>query len=201
MGASLLQTTMRLGIPLGMAVTTAVWSSFSGHVLDISVAYSRTFVTTTAFASCSLAMAPFIRIGRQGSERNDPPEEAEEIQAAGHRPSKRWSIVETISNQSSAASPKPKGSVRTPSLPSDALTLEKSRNSSRETVGTDYTRPKLVWVVCEQCNASRRITNPVGDPAKYFNDICGTLEKPNHDMIVNGRRRFPLVVKNQSMNR
>jgi hypothetical protein len=194
---------MRLGIPLGMAVTTAVWSSFSGHVLDISVAYSRTFVTTAAFASCSLAIAPFIRIGRQGAERREFPEEAEEkrVQPADHRPSKRWSIVDTISNQSSVASPRQKHLAGISALSSDPPPLEKNSNSSRETVFTDYTRPKLVWVVCEQCNASRRITNPVGDPTKYFNDICGTLEKPNHDMIVNGRRRFPLGSKNQSMNR
>ncbi|KAI0595392.1 major facilitator superfamily domain-containing protein [Biscogniauxia sp. FL1348] len=67
-GASLLQTTGRLGVPLGMAVTTAVWSSYvkNGDVASLELAYTNTFITTTAFSGLSLLLVPFIRIGKQG---------------------------------------------------------------------------------------------------------------------------------------
>ncbi|KAI1845126.1 hypothetical protein JX266_008673 [Neoarthrinium moseri] len=207
-GASLLQTTTRLGVPLGMAVTTAVWSSFSNKGLDASIPYSRTFVTTAAFASFSLLLAPFIRIGRQGHShsRELETQKVKKDEQDERRPSKRWSIVESISNKSSVTSPKAEYQVRSSSVNSETSTLpssiERDRNSSRDASQSDFSqKPKIVWVVCEQCNASKRVTEPIGDPAKYFDDICGTLEKPNHDMIVNGRRRFPLAVKNPGTNR
>ncbi|ETS81430.1 hypothetical protein PFICI_06432 [Pestalotiopsis fici W106-1] len=204
-GASLLQTTLRLGLPLGLGVTTAVWTSFDGYY-DPMLSYSKTFITTTAFAGFSLVLAPFIRIGKQGFSH---PKSVKENQSDNYRPSKRWSYVETISSTSSNSSnsssptsrtPKPElPPIRTSSFSSE-LSIEKNRNSSRETPVSEAPKSKIVWVVCEQCNASRRVTDPVGDPTKYFNNIYGTLEKPNHDMIVNGRRRFPLAAKNQRTN-
>ncbi|KAK9776537.1 putative Major facilitator superfamily domain-containing protein [Seiridium cardinale] len=204
LGASLLQTAMRLGFPIGLAITTAVWTSFRFHGEDLMLAYSKAFIATTAFASFSLAIAPFTRIGRQGypGQKSDKETKQDIEKVSDHRPSKRWSYVETISSKSTMASPKPElPPIRTTSLSSELSMIEKNRNSSRDTEISETAKPKIVWVVCEQCNASRRITDPTGDPAKYFNDICGTLEKPNHDMIMNGRRRFPLVVKNQNINR
>lgn len=192
---------MRLGLPLGLGVTTAVWSSFEGKADDIMLPYSKTFITTTALASFSLIVAPFIRIGRQGHtlRRITKEEKLGEEEPADHRPSKRWSYVETISNKSTMTSPKPElPPIRTTSLSAEHSMIEKSRNSTRDTTISESAKPKIVWVVCEQCNASRRVTEPIGDPTKYFDDICGTLEKPNHDMIVNGRRRFPLVMKSQT---
>lgn len=198
-GASLLQTITRLGIALGMAVTTAVWSSYTRAVeYDVHVAYSKTFVTTAAFASLSLALAPFIHIGRQGhSGRKTSSEEADD-----HRPSRRWSIVETLSNKSTRSSTKPEDPVVLPSSPSEATGRDKERDAHQETASQDATAKKIVWVVCEACNRSQRVTDPVGDPARYFNDVgCEQPEKPNHDMIVNGsRRRFPLVANRQYMN-
>jgi hypothetical protein len=198
-GASLLQTTTRIGVALGMAVTTAVWSSYTTTVgYDVNVAYSKTFVTTAAFASLSLAVAPFIHIGRQGhSGRKTSSEEAND-----HRPSRRWSIVETLSNNSTRTSTRQEDPARSPSLPSEATGFEKATEAPQETSNQDSTAKKIIWVVCEACNRSRRVTDPVGDPARYFNDVgCGQPEKPNHDMIVNGsRRRFPLVANHQYMN-
>ncbi|KAK6864307.1 hypothetical protein PG995_000835 [Apiospora arundinis] len=59
----------RLGIPLGLAITTAVWSSFNekGGIFHPELPYSKVFVTTTAFAGFSLLIAPLIRIGKQGN--------------------------------------------------------------------------------------------------------------------------------------
>ncbi|KAI0134520.1 major facilitator superfamily domain-containing protein [Xylariales sp. AK1849] len=197
-GASLLQTTTRLGFPFGLAVTTAVWSSYSDSGYDINVAYSKAFVTTAAFASFSLALAPLIRIGRQGRNRSKPSKE----EAFDHRPSKRWSRVETLSSKSTMSNPKP-GTIRLSSNPSEAQRTEKEKQIPHKRGLQDFANQRTVWVVCEQCNASRRVTDPpVGDPAKYFNNITlGFPEKPNHDMIMNGRRKFPLVVKNETINR
>lgn len=203
-GASLLQTTMRLGLPLGLGITTAIWSSFDGKTDDAMLPFSRIFMTTTAFAGLSLVAALFIRIGRQGHtlRRVNKDEKLGKDETADNRPSKRWSYVETITSNSNITSPKPElPPIRTTSLSSEFSMIQKNRNSSRDTTNSQTTKPKIVWVVCEQCNASRRVTEPIGDPAKYFDDLCGTLEKPNHDMIVNGRRRFPLVARNINMNR
>ncbi|KAF3018108.1 hypothetical protein E8E14_007059 [Neopestalotiopsis sp. 37M] len=205
-GASLLQTTLRLGLPLGLGVTTAVWTSLNGQH-DPTLPYTKTFIVTTAFAGFSLLLAPFIRIGQQGVSQ---PQSPKEENSDKYRPSKRWSYVETISSSTSSSSssssptsrnsPKPElPPIRTSSFSSE-LSIEKNRNSSRDTAASEGPKSKIVWVVCEQCNASRRVTDSVGDPTKYFNNIYGTLEKPNHDMIVNGRRRFPLAVRNPRLN-
>ncbi|KAI5927407.1 major facilitator superfamily domain-containing protein [Camillea tinctor] len=75
-GASLLQTTGRLGVPLGMAVTTAVWSSYDGNsdLESLELAYTNTFITTTAFSGLSLLLVPFIRIGKQGIPKLEAPD-------------------------------------------------------------------------------------------------------------------------------
>lgn len=69
-GISLLQATTRLAIPVGIAVTTSVWSSFDGSVdvPRLQSAYTNTFVTTTALAGMALALVPFIRIGKQDED-------------------------------------------------------------------------------------------------------------------------------------
>ncbi|TGJ80972.1 hypothetical protein E0Z10_g7796 [Xylaria hypoxylon] len=63
-GASLLQTTSRLGVPLGLAVTTSIWSSYDGKAdwSQPELAYTHTFIATTAFSGLSLLLVPFIRI-------------------------------------------------------------------------------------------------------------------------------------------
>ncbi|KAH8202294.1 hypothetical protein TruAng_003571 [Truncatella angustata] len=201
-GASLLQTTMRLGLPMGLSVTTAVWSSFNGKTDEVMMPYTKTFITTAAFASLSLIVAPFIRIGRQGCTLRSVIKRERQVkeELVDHRPSKRWSYIETISSKSTTTSTKPElPPIRTMSFASEISLIQKNRNSSRDTAMSEPATPRIVWVVCEQCTASRRVTEPIGDPTKYFEDIC--LEKPNHDMIINGGRRFPLTVKNQNMNR
>ncbi|ROV91352.1 hypothetical protein VMCG_09694 [Cytospora schulzeri] len=58
-GASILQIVTRLGIPLGMGITTAIWSS-------TEYSYTNTFIATIAFAAIALIVSPFARIGRLG---------------------------------------------------------------------------------------------------------------------------------------
>lgn len=56
-------------MPLGLAVTTAVWTSFDEKrgLFHPEVPYLKVFITTTAFAGFTLVLAPLIRIGKQGN--------------------------------------------------------------------------------------------------------------------------------------
>ncbi|KAF2965693.1 hypothetical protein GQX73_g7888 [Xylaria multiplex] len=120
-GASLLQTTSRLGVPLGLAITTSIWSSYDGNAdwSQPELAYTHTFISTTAFSALSLLLVPFIRIGKQGvvkrpsldsevdissqvkrgslllSTSSLQPTESDKgsIKDVERRPSKRWSPV------------------------------------------------------------------------------------------------------------
>ncbi|KAH8671146.1 major facilitator superfamily domain-containing protein [Xylariales sp. PMI_506] len=195
-GASVVQTASRLGIPLGMTVTAAVWSSYSGKGYDIHVAYSKAFTTAAAFASFSLAIAPFVRIGRQGCET----QKASDEEIVEDRPSKRWSIVETLPNRSMVSNKETSlPTTRTLSVQSTTIAVGGDNDAVKCHSLQSANSKRIVWVVCQQCHANRQVKDPVGDPARYFNDVGFCLpEKPNHDMIVNGsRRRFPLVVKNK----
>ncbi|KAK7754859.1 hypothetical protein SLS62_003173 [Diatrype stigma] len=114
-GASLLQTTTRLSVPIGMAVTTAIWSSYEdkGGLSCPEMPYTYTFITTTALSGFALLLIPFIHIGKQGSvsyECFDSPfgDEGKSKSSAhrdsSNRPSKRWSLVDTVSQTSSSSS-------------------------------------------------------------------------------------------------
>ncbi|ROV96431.1 hypothetical protein VSDG_05482 [Cytospora chrysosperma] len=58
-GAAILQIVTRLGVPLGMGITTVIWSS-TEH------AYTATYIATIAFAGLALMISPFARIGKLG---------------------------------------------------------------------------------------------------------------------------------------
>ncbi|KUI56618.1 hypothetical protein VP1G_04041 [Cytospora mali] len=58
-GAAILQIVTRLGIPLGMGITTVIWSS-TEH------SYSSVFIGTLSFAAIALSVSPFARVGRLG---------------------------------------------------------------------------------------------------------------------------------------
>ncbi|KAI0383239.1 MFS general substrate transporter [Hypomontagnella monticulosa] len=195
-GASLLQTTTRLGVPLGMGITTAIWSSFDGGQFATypELAYTNTFIATTAFAGISLSLVPFIRIGRQGHSRHIPPEHSDDDAKTsppipqppptppqslqngnGNRPSKRWSRVDTLATSitserqhtaaPSVSSQSSRPSGDTPRTNSTARTTIRRGRSPSE---------RVVWIVCEECGTSKRHTQkrnaPLGDPARYFND-------------------------------
>lgn len=45
---------------------------------------------------------------------------------------------------------------------------------------------RVIWLVCEDCGASKRIVEPVGDPERYFydgDDICDK-EEPQMEAAV-----------------
>ncbi|KAI1438417.1 major facilitator superfamily domain-containing protein [Xylaria sp. CBS 124048] len=201
-GASLLQTTSRLGVPLGLAITTSIWSSYDGKAdwSQPELAYTHTFIATTAFSCLSLLVAPFIRIGKQGSVKLSPdPEvnsntrlkqrsfllstsslqstdsEKSSMRDAGYRPSKRWSTVGSVVPLSTG-----RRSTRAPSISSQSsMGMDTSRTESvaKSTIRRGrYSSEKLVWIVCEECGTSKRQRESsaqpvVGDPTRYFNDV------------------------------
>ncbi|KAI1778169.1 MFS general substrate transporter [Hypoxylon cercidicola] len=204
-GASLLQTASRLAVPLGMGITTAIWSSYDGKGLGAypAVAYTNTFMATTAFACISLLLVPFIHIGRQGVSKCEgskpkdnnskkplqrPPSPPRGFgNKNGNRPSKRWSPVDTLApsvtsskqheavpSMSSQSSLK---SGDTPRTSTTARTIIRRGHSSSE---------RVVWVVCEGCGTTNRLAqrhSAVGDPARYFNnDVAfgGAAKSRNH---------------------
>ncbi|KAI0868936.1 major facilitator superfamily domain-containing protein [Hypoxylon argillaceum] len=183
-GASLLQTTSRLGVPLGLAVTTSIWSSYDGNAdwSQPELAYTHTFIATTAFSSLSLLMAPFIRIGKQGRPRrlsvdpevdtasqvkrrsllllsspSLPPSDSEKssIKDVERRPSKRWSPVGSMV-QSSVG----RRSTRAQSISSQSsMGMDTSRSDSVAKTAIRRGRcssEKVVWIVCEECGTSKR---------------------------------------------
>ncbi|KAI1812897.1 MFS general substrate transporter [Poronia punctata] len=198
-GASLMLTTSRLGVPLGLAVTTAIWSSFDGKAdwAQPELAYTHTFIATTAMATVPLFLVPFIRIGKQGlpakkrdsnnitdvapkAKRlsilsNHQPIDCEKssIKHAERQPSKRWSRVGSILPLS----------IGTPrahsisSLSSPGRDTSKSESVARTAIRRGRcSSEKVVWIVCEECGTSKRHRESsghtvVGDPTRYFNDV------------------------------
>ncbi|KAI1826523.1 major facilitator superfamily domain-containing protein [Xylaria intraflava] len=205
-GACLLQTTGRLGVPLGLAITTSIWSSYDGKAdwSQPEVAYTHTFIATAAFSCVSLLVAPFIRIGKQGlvkpradTEANtdtrvkqrpfllstssllDTDSEKSSIKDVEHRPSKRWSTVGSVVPSSTG-----RRSTRAPSISSQFSGMDTSRSESFAKASIRrgrYSSEKLVWIVCEECGTSKRQRESsshsvMGDPARYFNDVVHTLD-------------------------
>ncbi|KAI3326275.1 MFS general substrate transporter [Xylariaceae sp. AK1471] len=202
-GASLLQTTSRLGVPLGLAVTTAIWSSYDGKAdwSQPELAYTHTFISTTAFSGMSLLLVPFIRIGKQGLVKKPSPDpeveaanpekrrslllspsslpptnsEKSSIKDVDRRPSKRWSPVGSLVPSSTG-----RRSTRAQSISSQSsqgMDTSKSESLARTAIRRGRcSSEKVVWIVCEECGTSKRHRESssqtvVGDPARYFNDV------------------------------
>lgn len=81
----MLQTLTRMAVPVGLAITTAVWTSFSPSTMknsadadgvrtvtilpeaESTIPYTQAFYATTAFAVASLVLSLFTRLGKQPS--------------------------------------------------------------------------------------------------------------------------------------
>ncbi|KAI0206722.1 major facilitator superfamily domain-containing protein [Astrocystis sublimbata] len=186
-GASLLQTTSRLGVPLGLAVTTSIWSSFDGKAdwSQPELAYTHTFIATTAFASLPLLLVPFIRIGKQGHTMGvnpDPEKESSEKGPPGEM-KRRTLLLSTPSFSPTETDkscikddehrPSKRWSLVGSSVPSTAGRSTRAPSiSSQSSMGMDTSRTesiartairqgrcsseKVVWIVCEECGTSKR---------------------------------------------
>ncbi|KAI0406521.1 major facilitator superfamily domain-containing protein [Xylaria palmicola] len=183
-GASLLQATSRLGVPLGLAVTTSIWSSYDGKAdwAQPELAYTHTFIATAAFSTLSLVLVPFIRIGKQGQVKR--PSSVPEVEAPGNekqssllssttsilhgtdsekstirdvdrRPSKRWSPIGSVVPSSAG-----QRSTRAPSISStSSMGMDTSKSDSIAKTAIRRGRcssEKVVWIVCEECGTSKR---------------------------------------------
>ncbi|KAI1425027.1 major facilitator superfamily domain-containing protein [Xylaria sp. FL1777] len=207
-GASLLQITSRLGVPLGLAVTTSIWSSYDGKAdwSQPELAYTHTFIATTAFSGLPLLLVPFIRIGKQGvtkrpnsdaevdtasqvkrrslllSTSSLPPTDSDKssLKDVDRRPSKRWSPVESMVPSTTG-----RRSTRAPSISSQSsmgMDTSKSDSVARTAIRRGRcSSEKIVWIVCEECGTSKRQRESssqavVGDPTRYFNDVVHGVE-------------------------
>jgi len=94
LGAGVLQTSMRLSVSLGLAITTAGYSSSistpEAHK-DVTFAFGRAYICSIAFAAIGLIFVPFMRIGKQGSPvvENEKHEDLVAIETAASRPQSR----------------------------------------------------------------------------------------------------------------
>ncbi|KAI0972358.1 major facilitator superfamily domain-containing protein [Xylaria arbuscula] len=202
-GASILQTTSRLGVPLGLAITTSIWSSYDGKAdwSQPELAYTHTFIATTAFSGLPLLLVPFIRIGKQGVIKRLNPEsgvkavtqvkrrplllstsslhptasDKSSVKDVDRRPSKRWSPVGSVVPSTTG-----RMSTRAPSISSQSsMGMDSSRSDSIARTAIRRGRcssEKIVWIVCEECGTSKRQRESsshtvVGDPTRYFNDV------------------------------
>ncbi|KAJ3571971.1 hypothetical protein NPX13_g5202 [Xylaria arbuscula] len=183
-GASLLQTTSRLGVPLGLAVTTSIWSSYDGKAdwSQPELAYTHTFIATAAFSGLCLLLVPFIRIGKQGVVKKPTPDAevnstgqgkrrslllstsfqhtesdktSSSIKDVERRPSKRWSPVGSVVPSTTG-----RRSTRAPSISSQSsMGMDTSRSDSVARTAIRRGRcssEKVVWIVCEECGTSKR---------------------------------------------
>lgn len=238
-GAAILQTTTRLGIPLGIGITTVIWSSsdplpsdpwtnFTNSSLDsLQAPYIHVFITTLSFATVAVLLSPFTRLGKLGvpSTATDSslPQTESGLKNINHDgPSDRYATpisrartnltrLPSINRESrvsqllkiqprissfqskhfsnawkrSSAGGK---SLHLPRIPGNrasgdvvAFDSTSDDDSRSQRSSTTAMTKRVIWLVCEDCGASKRIVEPVGDPGKYFydgDDICDKEEPP-----------------------
>ncbi|KAH9892244.1 MFS general substrate transporter [Xylariomycetidae sp. FL2044] len=185
-GASLLQAASRLAVPLGMSITTSIWSSYDGmgDLGNPELAYANAFKATTAFSALALLIVPFIRIGKQGgSNPRAPDHESSMVKPSSpssspspfptpapapsrneeNRPSKRWSPLDTLAPSSTLGD-------RPPTMARSVSSFSSHGSSSADTRRTTSTArttirrgrspsEKVVWMVCEECGTSKLHSN------------------------------------------
>ncbi|OWP01737.1 hypothetical protein B2J93_2329 [Marssonina coronariae] len=101
LGAGILQTVLRLSISLGLAITSAIHGALDQTPFGQAhptYAYSRVFLCTIIFASLSLVMIPFLRIGRQGTPADDGGEEGFELPSSLGRCQSQGSLWSSVSS-------------------------------------------------------------------------------------------------------
>lgn len=223
--AAILQIVSRLGIPLGIGLTTVIWASLDPSLKDAATtldnnslaatqrAYSSVFVATLCFSTGALLASPFACVGKLGiaSTASDPsiPHISSDLEDAnkdgpgdaypdGRRvraPLALKRISQLIQPRSSSLanasfknawrrSSAANSSFHLPLIPASGasgdgcdlelglgLTSYDGQKSQRTSMAM---AERVIWLVCEDCGASKRIVEPVGDPERYFydGDIC-----------------------------
>lgn len=224
-GVAIVQTMIRLTIPLGLAATTAVHSSFDERPDNAypELPFTNTFFVLLATGVFCLALVPFIRIPKTGGfassadgsicvtvHLRDPttaPAECKSVLEATATDPRRPRNLSTCRAQIQPRSSSLVGSQwRAQPRANATLITTPGATAGPPLLGRDGRRPNLIttstprsspataerviWLVCEECGASRRIVEPVGDPARYFYDdgagpeTAGSEPKPRASLAL-----------------
>jgi MFS family permease len=181
-GLGMVVTVARQAVPAGLAVTTAIHTSFAGrsNVTYPEVPYTNVFYTTLSLAVLALTLVPFLHFDkptlREGKMHLsmmvnvDPSEELSYRDFIDNLPSfpiqPRKSSLYANQPLGPSTNRKPQNKADVETGPSDIVAAGASQRSSA-------TADRVIWLVCEDCGASKRIVEQVGDPARYFYDNSG----------------------------
>jgi len=182
-GVGLVITVSRLAIPAGLAITTAIHTSFVGRS-DITypeVPYTNVFYTTLSLSVLALILVPFLQFDRPSPRGGkiplsmivnvDPYEDAGYRDFVDNLPS--FSIQPRKSSLY-ANQPKPTTAPdHHPPIPTHAEAAAGPSNSQAAAAAASQrsssaTGDRVIWLVCEDCGASKRMVEQVGDPVRYF---------------------------------
>ncbi|KAB5525753.1 major facilitator superfamily domain-containing protein [Coniochaeta sp. 2T2.1] len=197
-GLGLVVTVARLAIPAGLAVTTAIHTSFAGRsdMTYPEVPYTNVFYATLSLAVLALTLVPFLQFGNRpsagrGNNNNkklplsmvvnfDASEDLDYWNFSSGHPllvinPRKSSLYVNYKHQAAAAATaetEPKTPQQTQfsggGEPSKINNLQRaaSGGSRRSSAAAD----RVIWLVCEDCGASKRMVETVGDPVRYFYD-------------------------------
>lgn len=174
-GLGLVVTVARLAVPAGLGITTAIHTSFAGRS-DIAypeVPYTNVFYTTLSFSVLALTLVPFLNLDNKSlREKRNPmslivnfdPLERLDPKDFGDGPS--FSIQPRISSlYAKQTKPPTLPEPKTPSTQAGPSNATRAGSQQSSTAGD-----RVIWLVCEECGASKRMVEQVGDPARYFYD-------------------------------
>lgn len=223
-GAAILQIITRLAIPLGIGITSAIWSSRFptpknavtnlnvDPVTALQLPYLHVFIATLCFAIVAIIVAPFARLGKLGVTSTatdhslpqmDTVLKTLDLDGGGDR--------EYLAPEKDKTGPQMTALTRYKVQPRNSSLLGTRFNNLRRTStgGHSFGLPRIIgfrasgdtsglglaigisddeddtnsqrtstaamterviWLVCEDCGASKRIVEPVGDPERHFYD-------------------------------
>lgn len=179
-GLALVVTVARLAVPAGLAVTTAIHTSFAGRS-DISypeAPYTNVFYTTLSLSVLALTLVPFLRFDKRSSSGKDTRlslvVNVDSSQDLGYR-----DFVENLPffsiqprKSSLCANQTKRANIPGPHSPAQAETGPSS-HALPQSQRSSATGDRVIWLVCEDCGASKRMVERVGDPVRYFYDDGG----------------------------
>jgi hypothetical protein len=177
-GLGLVVTVARLAIPAGLAATTAIHTSFAGRsdMTYPEVPYTNVFYTTLSLSVVALTLVPFLQFDNPSSRGKKTPlsmvvniDVSEDLKYRNFVEGPSFSIQPRVSslyaNQKATAA-EPVADTKLPEAGPSNVQRPGSHRSSA-------TGDRVIWLVCEDCGASKRMVEQVGDPVRYFYDGGG----------------------------
>jgi hypothetical protein len=175
----LVLTVSRLALPAGLAITTAIHTSFAerSDITYPEVPYTNVFYTTLSLSVLALTLVPFLNLDKPASRpRTRNPvsllvnvDTSQDLAYKGFVDTPSFSIQPRKSslyaNQTKTAVEREQSITHTEAGPSTTHHVGSQRSSA--------TGDRVIWLVCEDCGASKRMVEQVGDPLRYFYDGGG----------------------------